>query len=151
MSKHDGTHYPDLSPLPFGGMKEIKRLPQMQRHAPKIKWGDVYLGLEFDKEKGRRWNDKDRLKYAEALASSMNHAADILQQERNKLFGVVEHLETQIKENVKAYVGQGDLMHKELGNADVEKQELYQLIVDLKQKVKAQAKRIRELEAKNGA
>lgn len=145
-SGDSGTHYPDIPPLPFGNMKEIKRLPQMRRIAPKIRWGDIYRGKEFDLDKKRFWDDRDRLKFAERLASSMNHAADVLQTERNKLLEVLAHQEKQLKENAKAYAGQGDLMHAELGNADAEKQKLYRQIVALTKQVKEQAKRIKKLE-----
>lgn len=145
-SGDSGTHYPDIPPLPFGNMKEIKRLPQMRRIAPKIRWGDMYRGKEFDGDKGRFWNDRDRLRFAERLACSMNHAADVLQTERNNLLEIMVHQEKQLKENAKAYVGQGDLMHAELGSADAEKQKLYRQIVALTKQVKGQAKRIKELE-----
>jgi hypothetical protein len=121
----------------MGELKEIKRLPQMQKRAPNIQWGAEY----------KAWPLPRRLKYAERLASSMNHAADVLQTERNKLLEVVAHQEAQLKANTKAYVGQGEVMHKELGDADAEKQELYKKIVALKKQVKAQAIRIKQLEA----
>jgi hypothetical protein len=137
--------YPDTTPADLSNLKEIKRLPRMRKVAPKIKWGDTYKGLVKDKAKGRCWTDKDRLDYAERLASSMNHAADILQQERDKLLATVAHLEEQLKANAKAYKDQGNLMHSEIGAAGAEKQELYELIVTLRKHVKAQAIKVRTL------
>jgi hypothetical protein len=130
----EDNKYTDIESLEggLGELKEIKRLPQMHRNAPQIRWGQEYLA----------WPVEKRLDFAEKLASSMNHAADILQQERNKLLEVVEKQKEQLKMNVESYMSQGRLIHKELGTADAEKQVLYQEIVSLKQQVKELTKRL---------
>lgn len=136
----DGTNinYLDLEPDTLGNLKSIKRLPAMKNVAPKIQWGIVYLD----------WPIKKRLKYAEKLAASMNHAADVLQQERNKLVKIALQQEEQLKANIKTYAKQGEIIHQELVNTDAEKQKLYQKIVILSRKVKQQAIQIKELEDK---
>lgn len=139
MNDDKDLYYEDLD-APDGGMgdlKEIKRIKGMSKHAPPISWGEEYRG----------WPIEQRLEYAEKLASAMNHAASVLQDERNKLIEVVKKQEEQLKHNANAYLSQGNLMHKELGSADVEKQQLYQEIVNLKQKTRVLAKRVKELEA----
>jgi hypothetical protein len=123
----EDNKYPDLGP-PEGGLgelKEIKRYPGMGQ-AHRISWGKDYMA----------WPIEKRLDYAEKLAASMNHAADVLQQERNKLLVVVANQDAQLKSNANSYVGQGNLMHKELASADAEKQVLYQEIVQLKAQIK---------------
>lgn len=43
--------------------------------APKIQWGERY----------KRWSDKKKIKYLEDMACSMNHAAYLIQLERDEL------------------------------------------------------------------
>jgi len=130
-------NYNDADPDGLGDLKEIRRLPQMQKSAPKIRWGSEYLS----------WPIERRLNYAERLAYAMNHAADVLQQERNKLLVHVADLERKLEQNTHSYITQGELMHHELGMADSEKQGLYRQIVSLQSEVKEKDRRIRELEA----
>ncbi len=122
----EDSKYPDLEPDGLGDLKEIKRLPQMKSPAPQIRWGEEY----------KSWPVERRLSYAERLASSMNHAADLLQTERNKLLEVVKRQEEQLKQATEKYVEQGQVMHRELGAQDAEKQQLYAQIVELTAKVK---------------
>lgn len=121
MSEENGTHYPDLPPDGLGDLQKIERIRNFQRMAPQIRWGDDY----------RSWPIEKRLRYAENLASSMNHAADLLQKERNALLKTAMHQEAQLKMAVQRYDEQGDLMRRELGRADAEKQDLYRQIVAL--------------------
>jgi hypothetical protein len=129
----EDNKYPNLNPPegPMGDLKEIKHLPGMN-NAHQISWGDEY----------KSWPIERRLEYAEKLASSMNHAADILQKERDELIKVAVAAEAKLKSNIKSYVSQGELMHKELGAADAEKQVLYQEIVSLKSQVKDLTRRL---------
>ena len=135
MSK--SAHYPDLPPDTLGELKKIERLPGMKRKAPKIRWGLEYMS----------WPVEKRLTYSENLTASMNHAADVLQGERNALIGVCKRQEQQLEQSQAQYVAQGETMHRELAAQDAEKQQLYQEIVKLKQEAKRRAKKIKELES----
>lgn len=135
------NHYPDFEPSPLGDLKDIKRTPEMAKRAPRIRWGDDY----------NSWSVEKRLGYAEALAASMNHAADILQQERNTLRDLAEHQEKLLRSWSQKHSEQGDLMTTELGSQNAQQQELYQTIVDLQKTIKEQAKTIKELQADNDA
>jgi hypothetical protein len=126
------NNYPNFEPNALGDLKKIARLPGMKAVAPNIAWGNEY----------KSWSLRKRLRYAERVAASMNHAADILQQERNDLIEVAKNQERQLKHATLSYTQQGDTMHTELGNADAEKQELYKEIVKLKDLTKRQAKEI---------
>jgi hypothetical protein len=139
----NGTKYPDSPPDALGDLKSIRRTPEMATGGlvPRIRWGDEY----------QSWPIEKRLSYAERLASSMNHAADILQQERDKLIAVVQHQEAQLRENVAKYLEQGALLHRELGAAGAREQELATLVVQLQAEVKEKAARVRVLEATRGA
>ena len=136
----ENSHYPDLEAPegPMGNLKKVVRLPQMRSQAPAIRWGEEY----------ESWPMEKRLRYAEKLASAMNHAADVLQQERNKLIELVRRQEEQIKALVLKNESQGELVHRELRSVDKEKQELYQQIVTLKALLKKQNRRIQELEGR---
>lgn len=129
----EDNKYPNLNPPegPMGDLKEIKHLPGMD-NTHQISWGDEY----------KSWPVEKRLEYAEKLASSMNHAADILQKERDELIKTMVQQDLKLKANVKSYLNQGELMHKELGAADAEKQVLYQEIVSLKSQVKDLTRRL---------
>lgn len=116
---------PDLTSFEGqGDVKKVERVPTKKVHM--IAWGEEY----------KSWPVERRLEFAEKLASSMNHAADLLQQERNELLKIARAQDEQLKANSKSFAGQGQLIHKELAAADAEKQTLYQEIVDLKQQIK---------------
>jgi len=136
-------HYPNYPPdtLGDGAMKKIEHLPGMQSRAPEIRWGGDF----------ESWDDTRKLKFAMRLASSMNHAADVMQQERNKLLVLCKQQAAQIERHQDAYRAQGQLMNTELGQANVEKQELYKQIVQLQGALKEKQKRIKVLEAEREA
>jgi len=132
----DEKSYPDFEALPFGGMRKIERLPRMERTPPDISWG-----REFES-----WPERMQLSYAKRLASTMNHAADILQGERNALIEVCERQERQIVSLREQLEHQNSMTHAQLQRVGAEKQPLYQQIVDQKAKIRALALRVRELE-----
>ena len=53
---------------------------------PKIKWGAKYLG----------WSKGQQVKYLEKLACTMNHAASLIQTERNALLKKMDVKEAQV-------------------------------------------------------
>lgn len=120
------THYPDSLPDGLGDLKSIKRISGMKNIAPKIRWGEGH------KKKSLR----ERLKYAEALASSMNHAADVLQTERNGLIKICKQQEKQIKQSKKNYSILVESTNKELESQNSERQKLYVEIMAAKKETK---------------
>jgi hypothetical protein len=118
MSDPEDAYYPDLPPDGLGDLQRIVRLPGMQPRAPAIRWGDAYLA----------WPLERRLHYAERLASAMNHAADILQRERDRLLATLRQQDAHLALTTQRYLDQGALMHRELAQADAEKQALYREI-----------------------
>ena len=131
----EGTHYPDLPPAVLGNLKKIERLPAMLDSPPKVRFGSEYLG----------WTLTKRLQYAEQLAHSMNHAADILQQERNALSVVAIHQEDQIKHLVGQFSQQSDLMAKLTGESNEAKQGFMREIVELRAQVRARDELIKDM------
>jgi seryl-tRNA synthetase len=61
------------------GFKKIDPAVILKR-PPQIKWGDKY----------KKWDDGKKIRYLEKFARSMNHAADLLQNERNELLELVD-------------------------------------------------------------
>jgi seryl-tRNA synthetase len=118
--------YPDLEPDGLGDLKSIRRTPQMKANAPQIAWGDEY----------KSWPIEKRLSYAERLASSMNHAAAVLQDERDRLSDVCHAQQVKVEQAAEQYLKQGDQMHEELARADAEKQILYAEIDEAKKTIK---------------
>lgn len=127
---------PDLPPHPFGGLKRIERLASMHQHAPKIKWGSDY----------QSWPIEKRLNHAERLAAAMNHAADVLQSERNELLKLVAHQEAQLKQSAVKYLEQGDLIHRQLQKASDKRHEMSACITQLRTENRALKNRVKELE-----
>lgn len=123
-------HYPDCDPDTLGDLKSIERLPAMKSPAPKISWGEDYKSRTVE----------ERIEFSEKLANSMNHAADILQQERNGLLEVVEKQEVTIRRANKALEGQASMMQQELQTQNAKQQELNTLIVELQRTIKEQKK-----------
>jgi hypothetical protein len=141
MTDDEDIYYPNLEPDDLYTFKDtnfrsIKRLPGMEDKAPKIQWGGRY----------KEWPIERRLKYAEGLAASMNHAADVLQKERNRLVEIAEHQERQLKGKTRNLAAQGDMLQNEMNHHNSKQQELYELIVELQKTIKQQKKRIKELE-----
>lgn len=133
----EDNKYPNLDPpkAGMGDLKSIAKLPKPVRLPPQIAWGEEY----------KSWPIEKRLDYAEKLASSMNHAADLLQEERNRLLEIATQQEIKLKAYAKSHLEQGNLVQRELAAADVEKQQLYQEIVQLKAQVKNLQSQVTEL------
>lgn len=90
-------------------------------NVPMIKFGD-----DFEK-----WNDERKINYLKRLASSMNHAADLMQKERNLALASLKEMKTvleAIQENLEI---QKKIVVNNLTADNAEKQELFLRIQDL--------------------
>jgi Skp family chaperone for outer membrane proteins len=134
--------YPDLEPDGLGDLKSIKRVNGMAAAAnvPQISWGPDYMS----------WPLKRRLRFAERLASSMNHAADLLQKERNALLDIKAKLERQLKHSEKKYLEQGELFHSEVTRAGEREQAALRDLVETKRSLKEALARLKALEVDDG-
>jgi len=117
----------DFEPDTLGELKSIKRHRDMKVIAPNIAWGEEY----------NSWSVEKRLHRAERVAAAMNHAADVLQKERDALVETCKHQEAQLKNNTQQYTAQGELLHSRLGQENAEKQKLYEKILSLKAAIKS--------------
>jgi hypothetical protein len=136
MNDIEGTHYPNIEPDGLGDLKRIKRLPGMRSKAPPIKWGADYQKLSL----------RRRLRYAENIASAMNHAADVIQTERQGLIEVARQQEKQIKQLAAELKNQGEIINSELTRANEEKQELLKKIVEQKHELLRLERLVKQLE-----
>ena len=129
-------NYPDLIVgEPPDGFKKLERINGAKANAPKISWGHVY----------KDWPLRKRLKYAEDLASSMNYAADLLQQERNKALVIIQGQEKQLQAAQEGQGRQMELLNRQLSKYNESRQSLLQRIVSLEETVGQQARALRGL------
>lgn len=127
MSKLNGhANEPDLIDAGFHRLgKEL-----VKDHPPKIQWGLIY----------REWADEDKVAYLEKLAAAMNHAAYLIQNERNQLGELCELKESQITA-LKAALDQNNAMIQgEITKMNAERQQYNGAIAGLNKQLK-EAKR----------
>lgn len=137
MTEHtDNTE--EVNNIELGDLPELKKLDVT---IPKLKM--IRFGEEFD-----QWTKPKQIEYLKRLASSMNQAADILQNERNELLTQVASLKSQI-ENADTNVAQNKtIMINAVTQYNQERQELVQQIQELQTRVRAQDKVIELLNEK---
>lgn len=95
-------------------------------HPPRISWGPIYKSK----------NDKDKVQYLEKLASAMNHAAFLIQNERNTLGELVEQKEEQIIVMKAALDQNNTMIQGEITKMNAERQNYNKAVADLKAKVR---------------
>lgn len=110
--------------------------------------------LKFDPEFEER-SDKDKIAYLKELASSMNHAADIMQKERNQLAIDLKKQLSLVENAEKALAIQKTITQNQLISGNQQIQELSNQIQQLQARTKAQDsvietlnKEIKELKSK---
>lgn len=84
----------------------------LTRRPPKITWGKAYKGL----------TDAEKIEYLEKLAATMNHAASLIQDERNELLKLCELKEGQIGQMKKAMIANDSMLHAEVEKINAERQ-----------------------------
>ena len=97
---------------------------------PKIAWGDRY----------KMWPDAKKIKYLEEFASSMNHAAYLIQSERDELNVLCEKKEKMIIAMSSNLDGNNGMIQQQIMSLNEERQLWNKAAADMK-------KRIRELES----
>ncbi len=83
-------------------------------HPPKIKWGIQYQNM----------SDKEKIAYLEKLAATMNHAAYLIQEERNNILIFNGQQEDKIIEMAKALETNQDMVVSEITKVNNERQEM---------------------------
>lgn len=81
-------------------------------NAPKIQWGEIY----------KKWPDAHKVQHLEKLAATMNHAAALIQDERNKLNKLLEAKEKQIVSMKQALEQNNDMIQTQVTSLNAERQ-----------------------------
>jgi hypothetical protein len=159
--KHDDT---DL-------VSGFKRLPEnvIEKRPPKIRWGRIYKGEVYDPYKSTSsivvpkhfvtcstqkrhqesavvnkyfWTDADRLNYAEQLASTMNHAADLMQQERNTLNELIKQKEQLVIQSSRQLSENNNMLQQEVTRMNQYKKDMQLHAKKLNQEIKELKKQV---------
>jgi len=126
--------YPDLK-APNG---EVINLFDVRKIAPAIKWGSGYL----------KKSDAEKITYLEKLASSLNDALKMMQEDRNRLSTIAFAQEAQLRQAGVGATAQNDMLQQQITRWNADKEERLQRVQTLQAQVREQAARIKELEAK---
>lgn len=89
---------------------------------PKIAWGKIY---ELS-------SNEEKIEYLEKLASTMNHAASLIQDERNQLNKLCELKEQQIEKLKEAMDANNNMLQSEMAKINEERQKFNQSKAGLK-------------------
>lgn len=97
----------------------------------KIKWGadDSLTGWNT-------WDDKHKLEYSMELASAMNQAASIIQDERNELMTRIVRLEQSLANCEQGLTIQKTIVLNTITNSNAEKEVQAQRILELEKEVR---------------
>ena len=103
----------------------------LDRRAPTINWGIIY----------KNKSDTNKIIYLEKLASAMNHAASLVQEERNALGKLCAIKEEQIQQLTKAMHANSNMLQSEVTKMNAMKQDfnkefarLNKIVKELKEK-----------------
>ncbi len=94
--------------------------------APKIQWGDRY----------KMWPDVKKIKYLEELSSSMNHAAFLIQEERNELNVLCEKKEQMINAMSQNLDGNNGMIQQQIMLLNEERQNWNKAASEMKAKIR---------------
>lgn len=108
------------------GFKKITDQDLIIRNPPKIKWGQKY----------KDWDDKKKIQYLEKLACSMNHAASLLQDERDKLNEVCKLKEDQINKMTQAVRSNNFMLQEQITKMNEQRQVYNKHVVELNAKIR---------------
>ncbi len=108
--------------------KGFKRLPVklINPNPPKIQWGKDY----------QNWNKASKIRYLEKLAATMNHAADLIQTERNKLMELLVQKEKQVEVMKKGLDQNNEMIQGQITDSNAKVQEASRKIILLNRKVR---------------
>jgi len=129
----DDGKYPDLVvPDSPEGFKALHPALNGKRQAPMIAWGPEYAAWPADR----------KINYLEKLASSMNHAADVMQKERNRALARIAALDKRL-----AATGAREIriLHDRFQDFNASRQSLFAKIVTLEATIARQTKQLKEL------
>jgi hypothetical protein len=102
--------------------------------------------IDFGKEFEEDFDDKRKIRYLKKLSSAMNHAADVIQKERDELLYQLQVAVKSVEHADEAVAIQKDIVIKAITNHNAEKQNLIKRIQELETEAKVQDKLIKRME-----
>lgn len=97
------------------------------RNPPKIKWGKEYQEKSSD----------DKIRYLEKLASAMNHAAFLIQGERDELNRLMILKEAQLLQMADSVNKNNAMLQQEVTKMNTDRQSFNDAVKKLNQRIKA--------------
>lgn len=94
--------------------------------APRIKWGDKY----------QKKSDADKILYLQRLASTMNHAAYLIQNERNELLELMQLKEKQLEAMAANLDANNNMIQQQITKMNANKQEYHKRIASLNNQIR---------------
>lgn len=102
----------------------------------------IDFGCEFED-----WDDARKIRYLKKLSSAMNHATDLIQQERDSLLNECNTMKLSIENADKALSIQKSIVHKAITEYNAEKQNLISRIQELEVELKSTETKLKKYEA----
>lgn len=99
----------------------------LAKKAPTIKWGEIY----------KKWTDKEKVAWHEKFSSSMNHAAALIQDERDKLNVLCHQKEQQLRQVAKAIESNNAMLQQEVTRMNEQRQGYNAQIAKLNAEIRA--------------
>lgn len=93
---------------------------------PKIKWGELY----------KQFSDKEKIEYLQKIASTMNHAAYLIQEERNGLLKSIDKKEEQLIKMKKTIDQNMEMLQIEITKINEERQEVNKKVAKLNAEIR---------------
>lgn len=127
MSKGNGKVNPNTKTdddLVAAGFHRLDK--EFSKRPPKIKWGAIYTKAQ----------KQDKIPYLEKLAASMNHAAYLIQGERDQLGALCEKKEAQIQSLKKGLDQNNEMIQGQITKMNEERQLYNAAIAELRAKVR---------------
>ena len=121
----------DIDDLMDAGFERLDST-KMENRPPRIKWGRIY------KEK---MSPQQKIEYLERLASTMNHAAALIQKERNVLGILCEKKEAQLMVMKKTVDQNGDMLQQQITRLNADRQHFIDEITKLRTEIRTLKKK----------
>ena len=109
------------------------------RRPPKIQWGVLY----------KAFNDREKITYLQDLANSMNHAARLIQEERNDLLSKCDKKDGQLESMKSAMQQNMNMLQAEITRMNEDRRQTNKAIADLNKRVRELTKLNTELLEEN--
>lgn len=122
-----GTKKWDIDDLVGAGFERLDSTV-VESRPPRIQWGRIYR---------EKMSDAEKIAYLERLASTMNHAAALLQKERNTMGTLCEKKEAQLIVMKKNIDKSDEMLQQQITRLNADRQNFVDEITKLRNKIRA--------------